>query len=73
MSHRLLPMAALALAGAVVWSAPAAARDLIIIEGPIKAEDLDCKGCVNARALRGNAVKTNKIDSGARCLGVELA
>ena len=69
MSHRLTTMKAIAvaivLAGPVALAGPVEARDLIIIDGPVKANAVDCRGCVKRKAIRENAVSTNKIRAGA--------
>ena len=72
MSHRLMTMKAVTAAMAVAavvsgpaLSGPAQAKDLIIVDGPVKAKDLDCRRCVKRRALRENAVSTEKIRDAA--------
>ena len=57
MSHLLRPMTALAIAGAVAMSAPAEAKDLIIVDGPIIAKDVKCDTCVQRRDIGNRAVK----------------
>ena len=61
MSRSLRPVAAAVLGWAVALSAPAAARDLVISDGPVTAGGFDCKGCVKRKALDENAVSIRKI------------
>lgn len=55
----------LAFIGAVTMGAPALARDLIIIDGPIVAKDVKCSKCTGTSDLAKGAVSTSRLRSGA--------
>lgn len=61
MSQRLRIAPSLALVAAMALAAPALARDLIVIEGPVTAKKVDCNGCVKRKALKNNSVSGDKI------------
>lgn len=46
-------------------SSSAFARDLIVVDGPIKAKDVKCRGCVDARDIGDGEVTGGKIQEDA--------
>lgn len=54
-----------AVMGAGAMATPAAARDLIIIEGPIVAKNVKCSKCVGTGDLAKGAVASSRLKAGA--------
>ena len=65
MSQRHWTLPCLALVAGMAMTAPAFARNLIVVDGPIKAKDVKCRGCVDARDIGDNAVNSREIQNGA--------
>ena len=65
MSQRLRTVPSLALIAAMALAAPALARDLIVIDGPIKAKDVKCNGCVGRRDIGNDAVGSGELKNDA--------
>jgi hypothetical protein len=65
MSYRLRTIPILAVIGAAVLSGPAAARDLIVIDGPIRAKEVKCDDCVDRRDIGNNAVGSGELTNDA--------